>query len=213
MAAWRGSLVAALVLFHANVALADDADEGTSLGKFRSGSWTAKATFHGTDYTDGPRYFCVISNGPSRYIQSRPPESGSMESSWEFAVYQDQDLPNTRIDRVEIGGRKYQVVRLPWRLSRPKPPEPGSIVLSFDRTLFAFRSAADDAWLPFEYLTPQFIEAGRFGLTYSYENEDETRSSKRLSIDMAGFREAAKWCGSKLLSDRIEEEKVKRLIK
>lgn len=207
---WRNAaIIAALTFFPTNEVVAAGPDSDLSLGEFRSGSWTGKAYYQGDTYTFGPRYVCEISGVSVRYVQIRPPETPMMEARWEFEVLHNQHFSNATIDKVIVGERGYQVVRLPWRLARP--PKPGNIVMTVDALLFAFRSSREDEWLPFEYLTPTLMQAGEFKVAYSYEDEDGERRTKALTVNMLGFREVAKWCGKQLLSDRLGEERVKEL--
>lgn len=189
----------------------EDTVRENAFATHRAGSWQATAALFGTDYTFGPEYQCLMSTSGASLLQRRPNEASEMPSYWTFLQEDERRLHTPmQVRAVSIDGKRFEVTALPWRLSGP-PGEDG-IVLTFDRSILSFRRKADHPWLPFVYLMPDMLAARSFELTYVDSNDEQKRvHRKRIMLD--GFREVARWCGQQLLRDRMDESRVRDLVR
>ena len=182
------------------------------IASFEAGAWKAEAFyFKSTSYSDRytPRYECKMSTSGVGYQQIRPPESGTMQSGWLFFEDATKQGGHLRLQAIKVRGTRFELAELPWRLSGP--PAPGSIALTFDLHMLAFRRSKADEWLPFEYLTDQLLQVDEFELFYTSEGDEGEPHAEHKTVSMKGFREAAKWCGKQLLSDRMDELQTREL--
>lgn len=188
----------------------EDTVRENAFATHRAGSWQATAALFGTDYTFGPEYQCLMSTSGASLLQRRPNEASEMPSYWTFRDDEDGPQISFQVSTVSIDGKRFEVTALPWRLSGP-PGEDG-IVLTFDRAILSFRRKADHPWLPFVYLMPDMLAARSFELTY-VDSNDEQKRVRRKRIMLDGFREVARWCGQQLLRDRMDESRVRDLVR
>jgi hypothetical protein len=203
--------LAVLVAMPAQAQSDDDEIRQNAFASFQAGSWRGEAALFGTDYTYGPQYQCRISAPGAELLQIRPSESSRMEAGWTLfreALARGEDWPT--VDWVRVNGRRYLVSRLPWRLVQPTD---NGIVLTFDRVMLGVRADERSEWLPFEYLTLEFMTAPSFEVGYHTQVDDSApRVPGRRTISLNGFKEVASWCGRMLLRDRQDENRVRELI-
>ena len=135
-----------------------------------------------------------------------------MDASWTLfgeALARGEEWPT--VDWVRVNGRRYSVTRLPWRLNEPTD---NGIVLTFDRVMLAVRGDRHSEWLPFEYLTLEFMGAPSFEVGFHTQVDDSApQIPGRRTISLTGFKEVASWCGRMLLRDRQDENRVRELTR
>ena len=168
-------------------------------------NWTAIALRRqASNYGGNNRVDCAIKNDGAIMLQSRPQESNQMHTTWSLFDGHENDLTNLSFVSMKISGKKYQMTSLPWRLIGFVGED--DIVTMSDIRFIAFRKSEQYEWLPLSFLANEMFEARSFTISYQFQ-DDKTRlvRSGTKTFDLAGFKEAAKWCGRQLLSDRIKD--------
>lgn len=207
IASWCAALVPVPAL---SQTVTDPGYDENAFATFQSGAWTATAAFIGKD-SYGPEYQCRISTLGATLWQRRPYESGEMPAEWRLLEDERRRAERFEIRWIALNGKRCEVAALPWRLILPPDDEEGIVVMS-DRLLLAVRVDPSAPWLPFTYLTLDMLGARSFEIGYSVEIDDQVHQARRR-ISLAGFREAAKWCGRQLLRDRQHHVRVRALTR
>lgn len=201
-----------IILLCSNPLFASTPDEEYQRNAFATakyGAWTTTAALFDQNYTYGPQYQCRIESQGVAFWQARPNESGEMFMAWSFAESDRRDFDNFEVSWVSVGGDRFEVTRLPWRLIGESTD---GIVLTFDRTLLSVRRDRSHPWMPFNLLTLEMLKARHFEIGFTYELDEKEKTGTRR-IDLTGIKDAAKWCGRNLLRDRQDQPAVLDLIR